>query len=124
MLMRDEAAIGRTRSAIERDVIRRLPDHLRVSGRWPALVQRARAKQAALESRGLHNPGLEDASLTREELLARHFTRLGRAVPENLELEAMGRGFAHEDAFVRALLREACYENLMREAESRQPAKE
>jgi hypothetical protein len=108
-LMREEALLGRVSAQVQWEVVRRLPDQLRIMGEYGSLLLRARDKQRVLEARGLQNAGLEDAGMSAEALLQWHFQRLGCPVPASIRRYARRTGFPEEDAFLRAVLREYCY---------------
>jgi hypothetical protein len=112
-LMRDEALVERISSQARWEVVRRLPNHLRVTGEYGSLLARAREKQRVLEARGLENPAPEDVGLRSEALFEWHFQRLGRPVPASIRQYARQVGFSDEDAFLRAVLREYCYQKVM-----------
>jgi hypothetical protein len=87
-----------------------LPDHLRSTGDYPRVCERAREKQRALESQGLQNPGLKDIGLTEHDLLRWYFQeRLGRPVETDIDQFARSAGFVDRHAFRRAVVREFCY---------------
>ncbi|WP_199724239.1 TfuA-like protein [Corallococcus sp. AB011P] len=90
-----------------------LPSHLRASGDYAALAERAERKQRILDERGLCSPSLEDTGLT-EDLLCRWYfsERLGQPVPSNLDDHARAIGWADASALRRAMLREYCYQKL------------
>lgn len=109
-LIEEEARLRWIETVTEREVMNGLPDYLRVSGEYTRLLARARDKQRTLESWGLQNPALADAGLTEEELLRWYFEEdLGRPVVTDVASHARSVGFADEDAFRRAVLREFCY---------------
>jgi hypothetical protein len=108
-LMREEALLAQVPSRLQWEVMRRLADHLRVTGEYTRLIQRARGKQTMLEARGLKNLGLADAGVSAEELRQWYFERLGVPVPASMARYARSAGFPDEDAFMRAVLREYCF---------------
>ncbi|MHB8577641.1 MAG: TfuA-like protein [Dehalococcoidia bacterium] len=111
-LMREETLIGSVRSMIEQDVVRRLPDQIRGAGAYARLAERARQKHRLLREQGLQNPSVQDAGLSRAELVAWHCARQGRPLPLPLNLAwyAAALGFPDEEAFILALLRDYVYE--------------
>jgi hypothetical protein len=117
-LMREEVLVRRTRSAMAPDVTHRLIDDLVVAGAYGDLLARARDKLRVLAERDLLNPALEDAGIERSELLRIHFEQRGQSAPDDLALYAANAGFAGEDAFLLALLREWCYVQALNGAES------
>jgi hypothetical protein len=115
-LLGDEAQVRRIEVLLDQDVMRQLPDHLRVTGEYAALVARAKDKRDLLASRGIADPSLEDAGVAANDLFRWYFTeRLGVPMPEALEaqeaLEAWARsaGFSDADELRRVVLREYCY---------------
>jgi SAM-dependent methyltransferase len=111
-----DQALGRwVQLAFRDEIVRRAADCLRVSGDYPRLLSRARAKQRALEEAGLADVGLERVGLSRSELIDRYAReRLGLPAqlgPDRLAREA---GFASGDALERALVREHLYEQCAR----------
>jgi hypothetical protein len=109
-LLGDEAQVRRIEVLLDQDVIRHLPDHLRVTGEYAALVARAKDKRDVLASRGLEDPSLEDAGITADELFRWYFEdRLGAPRPDAVEAWARSAGFADADELRRAVLREHCY---------------
>jgi hypothetical protein len=92
------------------EVAAHVPDHLRVSGHYARLAKRARDKQRVLESEGLQFPSLLDAGLTEDELLRWYFEeRLARQVAADLSRYCHLAGFADENSFWSAVLREYYY---------------
>jgi hypothetical protein len=101
------AAIGNAAaSALDHDLL----NHLRLSGDYPGLVERARAKQAYLASRGLETPSAKDLGLTPLEL--RHWffeQRRQHSLPDDMEQASRDQGFATLEAFDLALAAEYLY---------------
>jgi hypothetical protein len=109
-LLGDEAQVRRIEVLLDQEVIRNLPDHLRVTGEYAALVARAKDKRDLLASRGLEDPSLEDAGITADDLFRWYFEeRLGTPAPEAVEVWARSAGFSDADELRRAVLREHCY---------------
>jgi hypothetical protein len=108
-LLHDQALLEWTATDLAGDITRRLADELRLSGRHTPLLERARQKQRALALHGWENPSLDEIGLTRDELVAWYFNRLGRPLETDLENYASRSGFHDADAFVRALIREFCF---------------
>jgi len=108
-LLRDQALVEWSTSDLAGDVNRRLPDQLRLNGQYARLLERAGHKQRTLAAYGWDNPSLDEAGVTREELVGWHFDRVRRPVEADLEDYARRVGFADADALVRALVREFCY---------------
>jgi hypothetical protein len=122
-LLREQAMLEWTSAELNSDVTRRLTDELRLTDRYAGLLQRARLKQHTLTSNGWDNPSLEDADVTREELLGWYFGRLDRAIPIDIEDFAHRSGFDDSEALVRAALREYFFvRTLEREVASGAPA--
>lgn len=90
-------------------------DHLRVSGEYPKLVERAELKRATLAEIGLDNPTLADAGLDRDELLRWYFQeQLGRSIPADLTDYVRALGFEGRESFQLSLLREYCFARAQR----------
>jgi hypothetical protein len=88
----------------------RLLDDLRLHGDYARMVERARAKQALLASRGLDHPRPEDVGIMPATLVAWYFERLlGRPLPDDVDGAARAQGFESRDHFTRAVLREWLY---------------
>jgi hypothetical protein len=95
-----------------------LPDHLRMGGRYGALLGRALDKQAVLAAHGMETPGREDLGIEREALWAWYCgERLGEA-PEAATPDgyAQSVGLADADELFLVLAREYVYEQLTRRA--------
>jgi hypothetical protein len=108
--LREEAQVRWVETVLAPEVERCLPDHLRATGEYGALLERTRRKAHALAKAGLERPGLAETGLTEEALWRWYFTeRLGGAVPTGLDLYALRLGFADVDALRRAALREFCF---------------
>ncbi|NTX00694.1 TfuA-like protein [Myxococcus sp. CA040A] len=109
-LLRDESHVRWVETLFEPDVLRHLADHLRLTGEYGALVQRARDKEQVLTEAGLSAPRLEDAGITEGALWAWYFEEhQGRMVPSPIQQAARDEGFPDVDSMRRAALRELCY---------------
>jgi hypothetical protein len=109
-LLRDESHVRWVETLFEPDVLRHLADHLRLTGEYGELLERARDKERVLAAAGLAGPRLEDAGITEDALWRWYFEeRQGRQVPDSLGRAAQEHGFAGVDAMRRAALRELCY---------------
>lgn len=109
-LVDDEARIGWINAVAALDAGGYILDHLRVTGDYSRLAERARAKQRALASRGLEDASPSDAGIDGQALLKWHFeTRLGRAVPDDIDGHCRELGLSGRQALERALAREYCY---------------
>jgi hypothetical protein len=108
-LIVEQALVEWTSIDLTAEVTRRIPDQLRLSGRYVHLDERARHKQRTLAAHGWESPSLEDTGLDRARLLDWHLNRLGQPRPSDLESYARQSGFADAESFVRALVREFCY---------------
>ena len=109
-LMEDQVRLEWVQNLAQMEVAAHVPDHLRVSGHYARLAKRARDKQRALESESLQYPSLLDTGLTEDELLRWYFEeRLDRPVAADLARYCHLAGFADENSFWRAVLREYCY---------------
>jgi hypothetical protein len=111
--LEDESHVRWVETLFATDALRHLPDHLRATGEYGSLLERARDKERVLATHGLPQPLLADAGVTEAELWRWFFEqRLGRPVPGDLNRYAHDSGFAGVDALRRAVLREHCYERL------------
>ncbi len=109
-LLRDESHVRWVETLFEPDVLRHLADHLRLAGRYGALLERARDKERVLAAAGLAQPRVEDAGITEDTLWRWYFEeRQGRLMPESLGRAARDGGFSDVDSMRRAALRELCY---------------
>ncbi|WP_326522513.1 TfuA-like protein [Archangium lipolyticum] len=106
-LLRDEADVRWVHDVLGLELERCLPDHLRVSGEYAALVARARDKLRVL---GAHEPEGAEPGMTEEALWRWYFvTHLGRPVPDDLEHYARTAGFGEVRSLRRAVRRELLY---------------
>jgi hypothetical protein len=106
-LMTEEARMKWINDRAQFTVPGLIPQQLRLSGNYPALVTRATAKIRLLQSIGLNNPSLKDAGLSVNELFRWHFEKILRVpVPKNIGIYARNLGYAGADAFRRVLLKE------------------
>ena len=111
-LLEDEARVGWITNLAALDAEGYVLDQLRVSGDYPRLVERLRAKQAALAAQGMEDPTLEGARLTLNELHRWYFEeRLSRAVPSDLDDYIANLGYTGLAAFQASVLREFCFIN-------------
>ncbi|MCP3058062.1 hypothetical protein LXT21_04640 [Myxococcus sp. K38C18041901] len=109
-LLRDESHVRWVEALMEPEVLRHLADHLRLTGEYAVLLERARDKEQVLETAGLSRPRLEDAGITEGALWAWYFEEnQGRMVPVQMEQAARDEGFADVASMRRAALRELCY---------------
>ena len=109
-LLQDEVLIERTLHYARDEAYAAVLDHLRLTGRYEDVVGRAQQKQRFIDERGLRYAAPADVGLTERELLQWWFVeRAGIAVPADLEAHARAAGFADEDAFHAAILRERAF---------------
>ncbi|WP_163995278.1 TfuA-like protein [Pyxidicoccus caerfyrddinensis] len=109
-LLRDESHVRWVETLFEPDVLRHLADHLRLTGEYAGLLERARDKERVLTAAGLATPRPEDAGITEDMLWRWYFEeRQGRMMPESLGRAARDGGFSDVDSMRRAALRELCY---------------
>jgi len=109
-LLEDEARVGWITSLAGLDAKGYILDQLRVSGDYPRLAERLRAKHAALAAEGMEDPTLQAAGLTAEELHRWYFEdRLGRAVPADLYAYLANVGYTGLAEFQASVLREFCF---------------
>lgn len=112
-LMEDETCIHWIESIAENGIRAHLFDQLRLDGKYQALAARAHEKSELLQSRGLYNPTLADASLTEDELLQWYCDLQKHPLPDDLQRFMADRGFEDFLQFKRALLREYCFRRLL-----------
>jgi len=106
-LMMEEARMKWINERTQFTLLGLIPQQLRLSGNYPALVTRASAKRRLLQSIGLDNPSLKDAGLSVNELFRWHFEKILRVpVPKNIGIYARNLGYTSADAFRRVLLKE------------------
>jgi hypothetical protein len=91
---------------------RRMQDHLRVSGAYRQLRNRALDKRCILDEAGWENPTLEKAGVSTDELLRWYFRRHGPFLPPDPKHYTRVLGFEHVETFLLAILREFCYVRL------------
>ncbi|MFP2909831.1 hypothetical protein ACLESD_33265, partial [Pyxidicoccus sp. 3LFB2] len=109
-LLRDESHVRWVETLFEPDVLRHLADHLRLTGEYGELLERARDKERVLTEAGIGVPRLEDAGITEDMLWRWYFEeRQGRLLPSSLDRAAQADGFADVASMRRAALRELCY---------------
>lgn len=107
-LMKDEARLHKLESLLAPQLEQQILDHLRASGDYVRLSNRAREKQQALASETHRNQQLDE--LTAIRLTAWFFEqRLGHGIPANLDGYAASLGFASTQAFYRTLLAEYAF---------------
>jgi hypothetical protein len=92
-----------------------LPDHLRMAGRYGALLGRAIEKQAVLAAHGMETPGIDDLGIDHEGLWAWYCERLGGAPELAPDGYAQSVGLADADELFLVLAREYAYERLTRD---------
>ena len=108
LLLEDEARLNALQDMTASLVERYIVDHLRITGKYAQLAERARDKADALASRAMVQPELDD--LTAFELVVWYFEqRLGRDIPDDIDEYAVRLGFANAEAFHRALWHERVY---------------
>jgi hypothetical protein len=108
--LREEALLHLVTSWATTEIEGRILDELLLGGEYERLLTRAEDKERVLLERGLQNPSLSDAGLSREQLLRWYFERhLGREMPNDLPRYARENGFEDELSLRRAALREYCY---------------
>ncbi len=109
-LLEDEGRVGWIKSLAAFDANGYFLDHLRVSGDYPRLVERARQKLAVLNAQAIEDATLADTGLKARELLRWYFEdRLARPVPDDLAAYCDALGFGSRAAFQQALAREFCF---------------
>ncbi|MFU8840908.1 MAG: TfuA-like protein [Nitriliruptoraceae bacterium] len=116
-LMHREALVRWSWTSRDRFVQAQLPDHLRLVGLYPALVDRARDKAERLAEVGWAEVSLDDLGTTLDEVLAWYFRdKHDTEVPHDLAAYATAHGYANEAHLRRTLVREYAYETLRRRA--------
>jgi hypothetical protein len=111
-LLHDEAHVRWLEVVMRQQVTRHLPEHLRSTGEYGRLLERASAKQRVLGEHGMESPRLSETGMTEEQLWRWYFEEnLGHPVPDDLKAYALATGFEHLDALRRAVLREWCFQD-------------
>lgn len=119
-LMREETLIGLLRQTLRDEAADRLPDHLRVTGAYERLRARAAAKQRLLDAHGCDQPSLSEAGVTPSELLLWHLANKRDGPADGADWRAIDPfAFGDHPAFVRAVLREYCYQRLASSTDAR-----
>lgn len=112
-LLRDETIVRWAFEALRPDMLRALPDLLRLEGGHAKLLDRVEKKRRLLADRGLANPSLADAGLTDEALWTWYFDEhLAHPRPADLHAHAQSCGFETVDDLRRAVLRERWFVRL------------
>jgi len=110
-VMADAARLQWLEHSLMSAVDHAMADALRASGDYARLAARARDKREVLGARGIDEPTLSDAGLTEPQLLA-WFSQ--ERMPEMGDGDAADHaarlGFADQREFMRALLRDYCYQ--------------
>ena len=109
-LIQQETRIQLIEELFRDDLLAQIPEILRISGHYGDLAARARDKQSWLERMGLVSPGLSQCDLDEEALLDWYFSsRLGQAIPQDLEHYSRQMGLASKHLFIQCLIREYLY---------------
>lgn len=109
-LLDDEARVDWIRELAAGDATGYVVDHLRASGDYMRLAERARDKQRWLSAHGLEDPSFEDVGLDADSLLTWYFDgHAGGPVPEDLDRYSRELGLKDRTALDRLLAREYCY---------------
>ena len=88
-----------------------LVSHLRATGQYGSVVERAERKAQHLHAMGLASPSLLDVGVSEEELWRWYFgVRLGRELPSDLDAFARAAGFEGVEALRHAALRELAHQ--------------
>jgi hypothetical protein len=117
VLLAEEAKLAWVATVYAPMAERALRGHLRVQGRYHALVERAQRRRALLARAGLEAPTLADAGVTEDELWAWYFhDHRGRDIPADMSAYARRAGFGDPARMRRAVLRAYCCARLQRTA--------
>ncbi|ADO69171.1 TfuA-like protein [Stigmatella aurantiaca] len=109
-LLRDEADVHWVQGMFAPELEQGLLDHLRVTGEYMVLMARVRDKQRVLREQGLDALTSAAERIPPGESWRWYFgTRLGRSIPENLEVYARAAGFEDAQALEAAVSREWLY---------------
>lgn len=112
-LLEGELRIRWVERVFESDALAMLPDHLRSTGEYEALLARARDKHRVLETDGFGPDRSTAADLAGHELLQWYFIeRLNLPMPDDVDARAKDLGFPDLGALQQALLRERRYVRL------------
>jgi hypothetical protein len=102
-LLRREAALDAAAQQAGPELIAAMLEHLRLAGQFSKLLDRARAKQAALAGRDAAPP----AGPAAVAVLDRYFSgRLGEPLPRSVAAWARAHGWADEKVFTQAVWRD------------------
>jgi len=109
-LIDEETRLAELEARLDPHLGRDLLDQLRLDGTYGRLAARAAQKRAALADKGQLDAAPIDVGLTPIVLVAWHFeTRLGQAIPDDLDSYIGRLGFKGRADFYRALARERLY---------------
>jgi hypothetical protein len=109
---RHETVVRRARVVYRFQALANIADHLRATGDYEAVVQRAATKRQVLDAHGLERPELSDTGLTEEELWRWYFQRrLGREGGVAPAAHAQREGTDLETLRA-AVIREHCYSRI------------
>lgn len=86
--------------------MQKVANHLRLKNKYIRYNTRAKEKQKLLEENWLENASYEAAGIPEKKILEWYFRGRNKPKPENLGTYAQSLGFADENAFKRALVRE------------------
>jgi hypothetical protein len=90
--------------------------HLRASGAYPRLIQRARDKQQTLRASGREDTQPLDLGLIPTQLVAWYFKRLGRPIPDDIDACVRDLGLDRREAFYRLIAREYVYSSVKQQS--------
>lgn len=106
----DEARLAWAKPLVDQAARGAVVDHLRSTADYGRLVTRAEAKAKQRENLGIAQPSLSDVGLDEPALWRWYFEeRLGRSLPDNLDVFARAAGFSDKDSMRIAVLRERWY---------------
>jgi hypothetical protein len=98
-ILQREAALDAVAEQAGADLRTAMLEHLRLAGRFESLLERARAKQAALRDRAAVPP----AGPATAAVLDWYFTRLGQPLPRSVAAWAREQGWASDQVFTQAV---------------------
>ncbi len=108
-LMEDAARLESLSAQVQSALFEHVIAGLKIRGDYGRLLDRAQAKQRALQSIGLSDPDPQTIDMVPPRLLAWYFARLGEPVPEALAVFVQQLGLSDEADYYRLLAGEYLY---------------